>query len=487
MPTADAPKVFISYSWTTEEHKKWVEALATRLIGDGVDVILDVWDLKDGHDTIAFMEKIKTDKEIKKVLVVCDSGYAKKADKRAGGVGTEAQIISPDVYNAVGQERFIPVVRERDEHGKACLPVFMASRLYIDFTNEDEFEDKYDRLLRNIHNKPELKKPPLGNPPAYLTQPDATAVKTIGHFNRLRDAVQKDRPHKEVIFRDYLETLSASLEEFRITEADATKGEADDLIVQRIGQMAPYRDQFIEFCNLYATYSDNDTSYFEVHSFLERLLRLYQGSESMQRWSKWYFEPHQFVGYEWVLYLLSTLIHHRKYQTATRFMDDVYQYPTDGFGRTANTSLSIFCYHMPVLEEQRPARLQQNVAVVPNMIREAAKHPRITFDSLLQTDLVLLLRPVILDPNGSVWWYSRLAGRSRVSGPLDIFARANTPKGQTAIRDLFGAKDARDLARRVAMAFKNESLRQYFTADRFRFGYSLEQSLNWDELKHLLA
>ena len=35
------PKVFISYSHDTQEHKKWVLDLATRLRGGGVDAIID--------------------------------------------------------------------------------------------------------------------------------------------------------------------------------------------------------------------------------------------------------------------------------------------------------------------------------------------------------------------------------------------------------------------------------------------------------------
>lgn len=34
-------KVFISYSWTPESNKKWVEQLVDRLEMDGVDVIVD--------------------------------------------------------------------------------------------------------------------------------------------------------------------------------------------------------------------------------------------------------------------------------------------------------------------------------------------------------------------------------------------------------------------------------------------------------------
>jgi hypothetical protein len=61
-------------------------------------VILDKWDLREGHDAVAFMEKMVTDPEINKVLIIADQIYADKADGRSGGVGTETQIISKEVY-----------------------------------------------------------------------------------------------------------------------------------------------------------------------------------------------------------------------------------------------------------------------------------------------------------------------------------------------------------------------------------------------------
>lgn len=39
-------------------------------MGDGVNVILDVWDLKNGQDKYVFMEQMVEDSEIKKVLSV---------------------------------------------------------------------------------------------------------------------------------------------------------------------------------------------------------------------------------------------------------------------------------------------------------------------------------------------------------------------------------------------------------------------------------
>jgi len=76
------PKIFISYSWTSPGHREQVPHWAERLIQDGIDVVLDVYDLKEGHDKYSFMEKMATDPDVTHVLVVCDKGYSVKADAK---------------------------------------------------------------------------------------------------------------------------------------------------------------------------------------------------------------------------------------------------------------------------------------------------------------------------------------------------------------------------------------------------------------------
>ena len=41
---AEHPKVFISYSHDSPEHRRWVSELGAKLRRNGVDVILDQWD-----------------------------------------------------------------------------------------------------------------------------------------------------------------------------------------------------------------------------------------------------------------------------------------------------------------------------------------------------------------------------------------------------------------------------------------------------------
>jgi len=89
------PKTFISYSWSSSER---VLELAERLMANGVEVILDKWDLKEGQDKYAFMEQCVTEPSVDRVLIICDMAYTEKANKREGGVGDETVIISPEVY-----------------------------------------------------------------------------------------------------------------------------------------------------------------------------------------------------------------------------------------------------------------------------------------------------------------------------------------------------------------------------------------------------
>jgi hypothetical protein len=83
------------------------------------------------------MEKMVTDPDICKVILVCDKKYAEKADGREGRVGTEAQIISPEVYKKQAQDKFVAVIKERDDEGNPYVPVYYRSRIHIDLSEGD--------------------------------------------------------------------------------------------------------------------------------------------------------------------------------------------------------------------------------------------------------------------------------------------------------------------------------------------------------------
>lgn len=161
------PKVFISYSWSSD---RLVLELAQRLISHGVDVVLDKWELKEGQDKYAFMERCVNDPDITKVLIICDRVYAQKANNRTGGVGDETVIISGEIYGKMKQEKFIPIIAERDDEGNEYLPAYIKTRIYIDLSDATKYEEQYEKLLRNIYEKPQLVKPKLGKRPEWLDE-----------------------------------------------------------------------------------------------------------------------------------------------------------------------------------------------------------------------------------------------------------------------------------------------------------------------------
>ena len=182
------PKVFISYSWTSAQHRKWVRNLAEKLCSDGVQVLIDIWNLKEGQDKFFFMEKMVSDSEVDRVLIISDAAYAAKANGRKGGVGDETQIVTPEIYRSAEQTKFLPIIVERDSNGLPCLPVYLMSRIYIDFS-DDAFDDSYSRLLRSIWESPEYNSPALGAPPRFVSEKHSD--RKLKTYARREDAVNE--------------------------------------------------------------------------------------------------------------------------------------------------------------------------------------------------------------------------------------------------------------------------------------------------------
>lgn len=168
--TTIAPKVFISYSHDTEPHKDWVLTLATRLVANGVDVILDQWDLTLGSDLPRFMETGLT--AAKRVLAICTEPYVGKANAGQGGVGYEKMILTAQLMQDISADRIIPVIRSN--RLAPPVPTFLLSRVYTDFRDDLAYETRYAELLRDIHGQKIKPRPPLGSNP-FTTIPTSVA------------------------------------------------------------------------------------------------------------------------------------------------------------------------------------------------------------------------------------------------------------------------------------------------------------------------
>lgn len=444
--TDSPPKLFISYSWTTPDHEEWVLRLATELRDSGgVDVILDKWDLREGHDAHAFMEKMVTDGAIKKVVLVCDQGYVKKANERHAGVGTEAQIISPEIYSQQSQSKFVAVIAERDGEGKPFVPVFYASRIYIDLSSADVYSENYERLLRWIHDKPLHEKPAIGKRPAFLDERPSESLQTSVLFRRAADAVRESRGHCDGTVSEYFDTFAANMVKLNIVRDGRP---LDDLVVERIEDFMSYRNELAELFVLLARYRATEQSWISMHRFFESILTYYfmpaeeGGSDEI-------LDHYRFVGHELFIHAVAALVQFERFDGIAYLFDQGY-YVEAMSQRRGNGAMSFSYLRRPAKSlETRNNRLGlRRESVHSDMLLERCQKSPIRHDLLVQADFLAFMRDCaycLSTGADQSWWPILLARMSFHHGVFPIFVRAESRAYFERLKSILGVERKEDL------------------------------------------
>lgn len=305
-------KIFISYSWSNPAHEDWVLELAIRLVNDGVDVILDKWNLREGHDKFAFMESMVQAPDIEKVLIISDSRYATKANERSGGVGTETSIITPKIYASAVQEKFLPIVAERDHEGNPYLPHYLDGRIYFDMSAPEHFEAEYDKLLRRILNRPSISKPTLGKTPRHLLEDSPINFKTRTFLKALNEPAELSSQRINAIVQEFFEEFLTNLETFIIELKPTSYLEVGEIAMDKLSQYTQLRDDFINLLNKLTIYGNFNTDL--VLNFFERLPSLTEPDESVVGHHDSQYGHMKFIVYELFMYAISVALKNRHYK-----------------------------------------------------------------------------------------------------------------------------------------------------------------------------
>jgi hypothetical protein len=159
-------RVFLSYSWDSEAHKRWVLDFAGNLRSDGVDAVIDQTHLPLGARNPEFMER--SVRESDRVLVVCTEAYKRRFDSREGGAGYEGHVITGEIVDEVGTNKFIPVLRSGE--WKSSLPTALSGVAGVDLRSDSP--EEYRKLLENLHGISHIA--PVGPRPKWLAleEPD---------------------------------------------------------------------------------------------------------------------------------------------------------------------------------------------------------------------------------------------------------------------------------------------------------------------------
>jgi len=407
------PKVFISYSWQPKENQIRVQQLAERLSSDGVHVIIDVWDLKDGQDKYKFMEKMVADPEVKKVLLICNKEYAEKANARRGGVGIESTIVSEELYQKSDQTKFIPVIFENNHEGKPYTPIFAKSRIFVDLSSDDVFETGYDQLLRDIYDKPRFQRPPIGRMPSYLAVEDSACLPTSNKVRGIKNAIMAANPHTHLLISDYLDLFLSSLLGFKIDLKELTNDNFIDIIEESIVKMQPLKNDFLDFIQAIA-----GTSFLTkelLSDFFERMLQFYEDNEinieSSDSLIGVCFDNFRYFNQDLFISVVTLLINKEQFEIVHDLVSHhfcIYEdrrmsYPKEySFMR-----FRIYNYSLDTFANQRMQ--PRRISVVADRIKANAL--KVKFDDMVRTDLLLYYLSLIY-PGKSMfenYWYPNLS------------------------------------------------------------------------------
>jgi hypothetical protein len=439
----NAPKLFISYSWSNPEHEQWVLDLATQLRESGVDVILDKWDLKEGHDSVSFMEMMVTDPQVTKVAVISDQTYADKADGRSGGVGTETQIISRQVYEKQDQQKFVAVLPAKDSKGKPFLPTYYKGRIYIDLSESDRYAENFEKLLRWIFDKPLHVKPELGKAPAFLNEETAISLGTITAQRRLLDALRAAKPYVLGALDEYLLAFSSNLEKFRINLTGPSE-KYDETVAASIEQFTPHRNEFVQVVMAISQYLPTQEVALRLHRFFERLYPYMHRPEGQTQWTVASSDNYRFVVHELYLYTMGILIKDEHFNLAAFLISTPYYiawHPNRGEAKTV--SFADFREYMETFKV-RSKRLRR-LSSRADLLKERSQGSGVDFRIIMQADFVLYLRAEIENAEYGGWWPETLLFATHSYGAFELFARSRSLAYFQRVKILLGISVKEDL------------------------------------------
>ena len=471
-----APKAFISYSWSSPGHCDLIRSYAERLTGDGVDVVLDQWDLSEGQDKYHFMEKMVTDSSVTHVLVFSDQKYAAKADARKAGVGTESQIMSKEIYDKVDQKKFIPIVCERNPDGEPYLPAFFHPRISIDFSTPEKVNEHWEKLVRAIYGKPLHVKPELGATPSYiLVDEPGLALPTIGKFETLKQATLSDKSTVSLHRKDFLNSTFQFIDSTRIIE-DPQVEHFDDKVLENIRRLLPLRDQLLDWMLLEGSFAKDSTLEEILAEFLERILERKYRPSDLQRWNESWYDPQGFFVYEVFLYAIAILIHLKRYTVLGSLLDANYLLPESQAHRQGPfVQFDVFYFYSRVFEARNQRLNLRRISLIADELKNRATRSDIKFNGVMQADLVLFVKSALSNSR----WYPQTLIYAEHAVRFPLFLRATQKRHFEHLKQIFSVASVDDF--RQKMNAGQERLR---TGEWFNLGWN---GVNFEALCNLDA
>lgn len=467
------PKVFISYSWSSDVHKEHIKDIVQRLAADAVETVVDIYDLKEGDDKYHYMEKMVTDPTVTNVLLICDKKYSEKANARTAGVGDETQIISSEIYSKVSQSKFIPLIFEYDENDKPCTPAFLASRIYIDFSTPEKENANWERLIRVLYGQPEFVKPALGKPPAYL---NVTTAQPTHHLHAklsdLKAALLNNKPSIKLTRSSFFEVVFEYCDSLR-TRSSFTSSDFAEKSIKTHSELLPARDVIVDWVLLESDYN-HDSFEDSLLTTIEFLFELRSRPSELNSWNDDMFAAHKTFAYETFIYIIAALIKRENFKAINIICTSSYLLPSTERSRGAEFAhFTELYYFSDVFQSVLSSENRKLKSPVAELIIKSATRTDLNTQSLIQADLVCLMMSFI-DVN-SQYWYPQLMLYSQHGNEYPLFLRAAQKRNFVKIAEISGYSDPGVLRDKIISGIERVNANQWRD---FSFSRSFEDKFN---------
>lgn len=144
-------RIFISYSWDSENHKQWVQQLADDLVEllPDLDVDYDQRGMDHRVDRNQYMEAGIFGSDA--VLAIVTKNYTEKANARQGGVGRETAMAAERHWMDIDSKSKTRILTIKKEAG-AEVPRYLTANLYFDFTRTESYKAELSRLKDELES-----------------------------------------------------------------------------------------------------------------------------------------------------------------------------------------------------------------------------------------------------------------------------------------------------------------------------------------------
>lgn len=415
-------RVFVSYCWASKEHIDWVLELATDIVGNGIDVIIDKWDLPEGEDKFKFMERMVNDKSIDKVLILSEKIYAEKADQRVGGVGSETQIISSRLYESFSEgeqnNRFVAIVCQNDENGK-----------------------------------PLYKKPEIGNPPNYVLEEKKLSLGTNAKFKNVINALKYNQNNAKGALIEYLETINSNLERFKLI-FDKSENFYEK-VTDNVKIFSPFRDEFLDVEFNAINYIDDQYLFEIYHHFFEEIIKYKLQPKTRINWNSIEVDNYFYIIYELFLYFCSALLKKNKFLLFNEILSNNFFISNSGDFEDGLYPYTVFNSHIQSFSIA--SQKLHRISYYADQVINNANNKKLNLLDLMQTDFILFIRSDILLESKWFRWQPRTGIYIASREPkFELFLRSESKTFFEKFKICLGVESAEEL-KKVAKEYHNKS------------------------------